>query len=80
MQFTEEAMRARFHELGALSDEKLAVSTPLREQRDAIVQAAREQEDALNAQIAEAEEGLFDIDMERGALARALKGKTGLAE
>lgn len=69
--------RARFHELGAQRAHILAASVPLREQRDAITQAADKQAAELNAAITDAERGLFEIDMERGSLARALGGKTG---
>lgn len=75
--FSEDAMRARFHDLTARAEAIRAVSTPLREARDTKVNAAREAENAMNAEIKAAEAGLFEIDNERAALARALKGQTG---
>lgn len=77
MQFTEDGMRARFHALTAEREKILAKSGPLRAERDAFVQETRPKEQAMNAAIKKAEAGLFDIDQERAALARALKGKTG---
>lgn len=77
MNLTKEGLRARFEELTEQRDVILAVSAPLRAKRDAAVQAAREAEDALNAQIKEAETGLFEIDDERAMVVRALNGKTG---
>lgn len=71
------AICARFHELGALRETKLAKSAPLRKQRDAIVNEARATEEALNRKIEEAEAGLYEIDVERGALSRAVGGRTG---
>jgi hypothetical protein len=78
--FTPEAMRARFHELKAQREAIKAVSDPIRAERDAHVQAARAKEDELTAALKAAEEGLFDLDMEMAALARALNGKTGSPE
>ena len=72
-------MRKRFHELGAKREEILARTTPLREKRDALVQeyAPRVRELEKEIRKVETEGGLFDLDQERAALARALKGKTG---
>ena len=77
MKFDETAMRARFHELTAKREKILAKSGPLREERDAIVQAAEAQVQPLIAEIKKAEADLYDIDMERAAMVRALKGKVG---
>ncbi len=77
MNLTPEALRTAFHDLCDQRDAIRAVSTPMREARDAFVQDARAQEDAMNAAIREAEAGLFDIEMQIGAAARALGGKTG---
>lgn len=76
-----EQMRARFRELTAQRDAILAVSAPLRETRDAYLQAEEaslaeyraEQDEAINA----AEDGLFDIAQEIGRVSRYLDGKTG---
>jgi uncharacterized coiled-coil DUF342 family protein len=78
-QFHPDNMRARFHELGRKRAAILARTMPLREQRDAIVQEADAKAKALATQFLaiEKDEGLYDIDMERGMLARALNGKTG---
>lgn len=72
-----EEMRKRFHELGAARDEKLENSAPLRRAREKLLQKTEPLLRELEAKIKEAEGGLYAIDMERAALARALKGKTG---
>lgn len=77
MQFTEDEMRSRFHALTVEREKILAKSGPLRAERDAFVQETRPKEQSMNAAIKKAETGLYDIDMERAALVRALKGKTG---
>lgn len=74
---TLEEMRARFHGLGQQREAIHAQSMPLRERRDAISQAADRQVRALNEEIKALEAPLFDLDQERAALARALKGQTG---
>lgn len=74
---TPEQMRARFHELGNQREKILAESTPLRQVRDAIVREVEPRIKELERQFKKIEEPLFDLDMERAALARALKGKTG---
>ena len=79
MMFDPDNMRRRFHELGAKRDEILAKSTPLREKRDAVLAEMEASVKALSAEIKAAEAGLFEIDQERGAITRALKGKTGSA-
>jgi uncharacterized coiled-coil DUF342 family protein len=80
--FSPENMRKRFHELGRKREAILAKTTPLREERDKIVQEADAKAKALAAQFKQIEKdgGLFDIDMERGMLARALNGKTGVPQ
>lgn len=74
---SEDAMRRRFHQNRAERAAILARSAPLREERDRIQAEADARIRALNAQIREAETGLFDLDNEAGRLARALGGKTG---
>ena len=82
-QFSPENMRARFHELGAKREALLAQIEPLRAERDRIVQEADAKAKDLVAQFKAIEtegvdgQSLFEIDMERGMLARALQGKTG---
>lgn len=77
--FSPDNMKKRFHELGKKRAAILARTTPLREQRDRIVQEAEAKARALADQYKQIEkdEGLYDLDMERGMLARALGGKTG---
>lgn len=74
-------MRKMFHELGQKRAEILAKSMPMREARDKAYQEAnksiQEEFDARTKAIKEAEEGLYEIDMARGKLSRALNGKTG---
>ena len=71
------ALRARFAELGTQREAALVVSTPLREERDAIAAASAEHITALDAQIKDAETDLFALDQERALIARALGGRTG---
>lgn len=75
--YSETELRDRFHELTAQHDAIRAVSDPIRAQRDKIVQDADIKARKLAEQIKEAEAGLYDIEMERARIARALKGKTG---
>lgn len=79
--YTDEALRARFAELTAQRDAIHAVSMPLREARDAEINAlleeARAKRSAHDVAIREAEAGLFELDQERANLVRALKGQTG---
>lgn len=76
-----EEMRARFRDLTAQRDDILAVSTPLREARDAHLQEVEAELAIYRAEqdvaIAEAEEGLFEINQEIAKAARFLEGKTG---
>ena len=73
------ALRARFAELGEQREAVLAVSTPLREDRDAIAQTAAARIATLDEAIMSVESGLFDVDQERAMIARALGGRTGEA-
>lgn len=77
--FTPDAMRRRFHELGAKRDAILSGSVPLRERRDALISEHTAAVKTLEAQIKAAEAGLFELDMERGLISRALNGQTGAA-
>ena len=70
-------MRKRFHELGAQREEILARSAPLRAKREEAVAAYESVVKPLEAQIKEAEKGLYELDNERGMISRALGGKTG---
>lgn len=80
--FSPENMRKRFHELGRKREAILAKTGPLRAERDRIIAEA----DAKAKGLADAfkkiekDEGLFEIDMERGMIAKALGGKTGKPE
>lgn len=77
--YSQEAMQARFHELGKAKAEIDARLNPLREQRDKLAQEYEPKMRKLNAEIKKImTEELFDLDMERGALAKALKRQTGL--
>jgi len=78
--FTPDAMRKRFHEARDERAAILAKSGPLREQRDQIKREYETKMADLNAQIKQAESGLYDLDMEIGALSKALRGKTGKRE
>lgn len=78
----DEMMRARFHEAGREKAAILAKTAPQRAEADALSAQA----DALYArardildQVRAIESPLVDLDNERGRLARALNGKTGVA-
>jgi hypothetical protein len=77
MDFSPDNLRKRFHDLGVQRAAKLAVSSPIRAERDAEVARHNAVMESLKARVQEAEAGLYDIDVERGMLARALMGKTG---
>lgn len=75
-------MQIKFHKLGKQKAEILEKSKPLRAQYEAL----RAKQNAIDLEIKPVkaamlaiEAPLFDIDNERGALARALNGKTGAA-
>lgn len=79
MTMTPDAMRARFDDLGREKDGILAQSAPLRAQHAAItsvIEQKKAEARPVFEQIKKIEAGLFDIDQERAALARALGGKT----
>lgn len=76
----EASLRARFHELNAEKERVLADAQPLQDQYDSLRAKMDEITVALEpvrAALIEAKKPLYDIDMERAALARALQGKTG---
>lgn len=77
MSFDPQAARERFHALGYKREEIKKVSDPIRAKRDKFVQDARAKEMKLNAELREAEQGLYELDQERAILARALLGQTG---
>jgi hypothetical protein len=77
MDFSPDNLRRRFHELSAQRNAKLGASGPLRMQRDALIAQHEADIAQLNAHIKDAEAGLYEIDVERGALVRALNGQTG---
>lgn len=76
MDLSPATLRKRFAELTKKHDGIRAKSAPLREKYDALVQNNRKAEDAAAKRVSDAEMGLFDIEMERAAIARALGGKT----
>lgn len=77
MDLNPKTLRAEFHKLTKQSDAIKAKAEPLRAKRDLLVNKFREEELELNAKIREVEKGLFEIENARGALVRALNGKTG---
>lgn len=77
--FNPDAMRKRFAELGQAREVIEAQATPLRAKRDELIAAHHREMRILNDEIRRVEAGLFDIDMERGIIVRALNGKTGPA-
>jgi hypothetical protein len=77
--FDPDTMRKRFHELGTQREAILEKSAPLRERRAQAVALYESVVKPLEAQIREAEAGLYEIDKERGFIAKALGGRTGAA-
>jgi hypothetical protein len=70
--------RRRFWELGAAREQILAVSGPLRAERDDKAQDLTPRQRAeYDARIREAEQGLYEIEVERGEIAKALRGADG---
>jgi hypothetical protein len=70
--------REAFDTLTKIVEQIRAVSTPLREKRDALVRAHRAEEDAINTEIARAEDGLFAAEQERAMHARQLSANRAL--
>ena len=68
-------LQVQLRELNKRREEILAISGPMREKRDAHVNAAREIENKMNAEIKEVEKDLYEIDCDRAALASALGGR-----
>lgn len=85
MDFSPDAIRARFHELTAEHDALQQVLQPLRDELDALaagdtglsVGDAKAREAEIRPQIKELQSRLFPIEQERACCARALVGKTG---
>jgi hypothetical protein len=76
--YSPQAMMAEFHSLKNRIGIVESISGPLREDRDAFVNAAREKELAMNAKIRSAEEGLYDMKRRLAILARALGNNVGI--
>lgn len=80
--FTPEGLRRQFDELTGLREARLSASTPLREARDlawnnALERRAREDAAIKAIENPDGQITMFDLDMARAAVARALKGITG---
>lgn len=71
-------MQKRFHELTEKVNKIREETAPLREERDRLVNANVERIQELERMYKALEAPLFDMEQERAALARALKGKTGI--
>jgi len=71
-------MQQRFHELTTQINAIREKSAPLREERDWLVNSNVGRIQELERMYKELEAPLFDMEQERAALARALKGKTGI--
>ena len=76
MDFDPKKLRARFAKLTADHDAIRRKADPLRADYDDLVQRNRKAEDAAAAKVKKAEAGLYDIEQERAAIARALGGRT----
>ena len=75
--FDKETMRARFHDLGAKREKVLATLDPIKAKREALIADHEAQVRPLEQQIRDISAGLYEIDVERGLIAKALQGKTG---
>jgi len=73
-------LRTRFHALGKQREEIIAKAAPLQAQFDALRVKQDEiagQLTPISDQLRAIKSPLYDIDVERAAIARALNGKTG---
>lgn len=77
MRFTPKEMRRRFHLASAEAEAIRAKSAPLRAARDALVKETEPKIRALNEQIKEVEKSLYDLDVERATIAKALREEDG---
>ncbi len=78
LDFSPENLRKRWAELTAEYEKKAAPRDKLMAERDAkIAKLTDAEQRAYAAKIKKANEGLYEIEMERAAIARALGGKTG---
>lgn len=67
-------VRENFETLKKIVEQTEAVSTPMREARDKIVNAHRAEQEKLDAEIRKAEDGLFAAKQEMAMWARQLEG------
>lgn len=77
--FNVQSMQDRFHALTDKRNDIAMRSAPLRARRDAAVAEHDAIVRPLENEIKAIEADLFEIDRERGLIARALGGKTGTA-
>jgi len=80
LEISDDEARKLFADLTEQREAILEKSAPLRAARDKFANEAREKELAMNAEIKAVEEGLGQIDRQRGRLVRLLAGKTGIAD
>ena len=80
MDFHPDKMRKRFQELTDKYDKAMEKIDPLQQKLSELVGKYAKEEQSLREQIKKAREGLYENEMERAALARALGGKTGSTE
>ena len=75
--FDREEWRKRFSWLTAEREKQLAELVPYEQAREKLLESIQPRERELVATIKEKRKGLYEIDCERAAIARALNGKTG---
>lgn len=75
MASAKELLQQRAEELTVKRDEIMQISTPLREQRDALKNEALAKSRIMDLEIKKVEVDLFDINMELGMIARAAGGR-----
>lgn len=71
------SLRKRFHELSAQVAKIEAKLAPLFEELSAALDGPQDKEAEIRSRIVKVREGMYEMEMERAALARALGGKTG---
>lgn len=76
MDFSPEKLRARFAALTKQYEAKDAKRAPLQAKRDKYMETHGAKLADFDKQIIAANKGMYEIEMERAAIARALGGKT----
>lgn len=76
MDFSPDKLRARFAELTKQYEAKDAKRAPIQAERDKYMETVGKKLAGFDDRIRAANKGLYEIEMERAAISRALGGKT----